>query len=206
VPTPCLDFSYSPYVALFFAFNGVRTEYGLKKKKYSVIYALNVNQLASHWAKSKISAKDFGETYNSFLNHDKSLLDNAYPADLLQFISLPGSNNLRMQRQMGAFIYDTLNYQYRNLKDLEEYIEKIKETDTHTGIFVEPGEPTLYKIYINQSCTGNILQRLELMNMTGGYLYGDADGVAMDVRNCHNYNTKTFYLRDIDLPNLDDTI
>jgi hypothetical protein len=24
VPTPCLDFSYSPYVALFFAFNGVR--------------------------------------------------------------------------------------------------------------------------------------------------------------------------------------
>ena len=27
VPTPCLDFSYSPFVALFFAFDGVRRSY-----------------------------------------------------------------------------------------------------------------------------------------------------------------------------------
>ena len=26
VPTPCIDFSYSPYVGLFFAFNGVRNQ------------------------------------------------------------------------------------------------------------------------------------------------------------------------------------
>jgi len=50
-PTPCLDFSYSPYVGLFFAFNGVRINYYSKKNHYSVVYALNINQLALEWAK-----------------------------------------------------------------------------------------------------------------------------------------------------------
>jgi len=37
VPTPCIDFSYSPYVALFFAFNGVRKKYPKPEKpEYSV--------------------------------------------------------------------------------------------------------------------------------------------------------------------------
>jgi len=169
VPTPCLDFSYSPYVALFFAFNEVRTEYGLKKKKYSVIYALNVRRLAAHWARSHSHVNNFNETFQAFMNPDKSAFDNGFPADHLQFIPLPGSKNPRMQRQIGAFIYDTLNYQYRNVKDLEEFIEQLKEVDVHDGTTVQAGKPTMYKIFINQTCTGNIFQRLELMNMTGGY-------------------------------------
>lgn len=206
VPTPCLDFSYSPFVALFFAFNGVRTQYGSKKKNYSVVYALNVQQLAANWAKMHMHVKDHHETFTSFICPDKSLFDSGFPADCLQFIPQPGSKNPRMQRQMGNFIYDTLNYKYRNMKDLEEFIGQMKESDVHTGTTVEPAEPTLYKIHINQTCTGNILQRLELMNMTGGYLYGDADGVAMDIKNTYNYNSKTFFLRDVDVPTPNDTI
>src|SRR5271166_6208647 len=45
VPTPCLDFSYSPYVALFFAFDGTR--YTRENPENSVIYALDVTALAS---------------------------------------------------------------------------------------------------------------------------------------------------------------
>lgn len=194
VPTPCHDFSYSPYVALFFAFNEVKISFN-RQKNYSVIYALNVQQLAANWAKMHMHVEDFHETYNSFLMPGDDLLKNGFPADCLQFIPQPGSNNPRMQRQMGAFIYDTLNYRYRKIKDLEEFIEKIDDG----------GEPTMYKIYVNQICTGNVLQRLELMNITGGYLYGNADGVAMDVKNFYNYNPKTFYLRDVDVPSLDDT-
>jgi hypothetical protein len=43
------------------------------------------------------------------------------------------------------------------------------------------------------------------MNMMGGNLYGDADGVALDIKNTYNYNPKFSYLRDIKSPNLDDT-
>ena len=205
VPTPCLDFSYSPYVALFFGFNGVRPKYGSNKNKYSVIYALNVNRLAAHWARIHSHLNDSSLNLETFMYPPKEALDNGFPANHLQFIPLPGSKNPRMQRQMGALLYDTLNYQALKLKDLEDYIDKIKEPGIQYGTMVEPWEPTLYKIYINQASTGNIFQRLELMNMTGGYLYGDANGVAMDIKNTHNYNPKSFYLRDVDLPDLDDT-
>lgn len=43
------------------------------------------------------------------------------------------------------------------------------------------------------------------MNMTGGTLYGDADGVALDIKNAYNYNPKFSYLKDIKSPELDDT-
>jgi len=42
LPSPLLDWSFSPYVAVFFAFNGKRPN----PKKRSVIYALNLNGLA----------------------------------------------------------------------------------------------------------------------------------------------------------------
>jgi len=50
-----------------------------------------------------------------------------------------------------------------------------------------------------------VFEKLELMNITGGNLYGDADGVALDIKNAYNYNPKFSYLRNIRLPQLDDT-
>lgn len=209
VPTPCLDFSYSPYVALFFAFNGVRINYESKKKHYSVIYALNVNQLAFEWAKKTNPPKDntdkFYNAYKEFQDAGEKFLENGFPANELQFIPFPGKSNIRMQKQLGALLYDTLNYSYMGVKDLEEYIEKSTETPVLENGETKAGEPILYKIHINQQCTGDIFQKLELMNMTGGNLYCDADGVALDIKNAYNYNPKFSYLRDIKSLELDDT-
>ena len=209
VPTPSLDFSYSPYVALFFAFNEVRLNYETKKNSYSIIYALNINQLASEWAKEKkLGSEKINFNYDrywQFQNPKDSFFENGFPANVLQFIPYPGKNNTRMQKQLGALLYDTMNYKYLDLKDLEEYIEKINETDVYENDETKKGEPTLYKVYINHKCISEVFQRLELMNMTAGNLYGDADGVALDIKNAYYYNPKFSYLRDVTLPNHDDT-
>lgn len=207
VPTPCLDFSYSPYVALFFAFNGTRVP--RKKTAYSVVYALNIKQLAEAWAKEEHNPKDnidvFYKAFRKFQYAKPEDFENGFPANFLQFIPFPGRSNKRMQRQLGCFVYDTLWYGHRGLIDLEDYIEKKIEIPFFDGVETKPGKPILTKIFINQAATSDVFARLELMNITGGNLYDSADGVALDVKNAYNYNPKFSYLRDIEPPPLDDT-
>jgi hypothetical protein len=205
VPTPCLDFSYSPYVALFFAFNGVRVPRG-KKKPYSVVYALNVHQLAKARAKELHDPKNDSDAFHeAFHSFQRPKWENGFPANTLQFIPFPGTANKRMQRQLGCLVYDTLWYSHLGLKDLEDYIAKKTETPFFDGKETLPGKPILTKIFINQSAASDVFARLELMNITGGNLYDSADGVALDIRNAYNYNPKFSYLRDVEPPHLDDT-
>lgn len=208
VPTPCLDFSYSPYVALFFAFNSVRHP-RKKKKRYSVVYALNINQLAQERAKERYPAP---EQDNAFYDHFRSFqwpadgyFDNGFPSNELQFIPFPGSKNKRMQRQLGCLLYDTLWHKRMGNKDLEEYLSKINETPVVENGKREPGSPILVKALINQEAVSEVFERLELMNLTGAHLYGNAEGVALDLKNAYNYNQKFSYLRDVKMPHFDDT-
>lgn len=206
VPTPCLDFSYSPYVALFFAFNGVRIKH--TETDYVVVYALDLQKLAHEWAKTvsdpKIDIDAFYKNYHGFTYPPENLFDNGFPAGLLQFIPFPGKANSRMQKQLGALLYDTINYNYRAENNIEELIENIVETKTYAkGEEVDTG-PTMYKIFINKKAAASVFERLELMNINGGTLYGDADGVALDVKNTYNYNPKFSYLRDVRMQLPDD--
>jgi len=165
--------------------------------------------MASEWAKKisppKENTDEFHSAYRGFQNPGEEFFKNGFPANKLQFIPFPGKNNTRMQRQLGALLYDTLDYGQMGVKDLEEYIEGITETPVSENGKTNPGIPILHKIYINQKCVGKVFEKLELINMTGGNLYGDADGVALDIKNAYNYNPKFSYLRDVRSPQLDDT-
>lgn len=206
VPTPCLDFSYSLYVALFFAFNGVRVSGG--KNTYSVVYALNINQLADAWAKELHDPREnntaFYETFQNFKFPRQGIFKNEFPGNILQFIPFPGLLNKRMQRQLGCLLYDTLWYGHRNLLDLEDYIDKKKEPEVYDGTTTRPGKPILTKVLINQKAVSEVFERLELMNIMGGILYDSAEGVVFDIKNAYNYNPKFSYLRDVEPPSLDD--
>ena len=198
VPTPCLDFTYSPYIALFFAFNneleGIRYYKEIEGNEV-VVYALNVRELAGAWARSLADSNAETEEYNravrEFLYPLRTLFKHSFPTGILQFIPYPSKLNKRMQRQQGALLYDTLDYRKMGYDGFEEFIGGIKEGN---------GEAALIKMRISKQCLPRILERLELMGITGGMLYQDADGVAMDVINSYYYNPKTGYLRDIFFP------
>ncbi|MFZ4439693.1 MAG: FRG domain-containing protein [Syntrophales bacterium] len=209
VPMPCIDFSYSPYVALFFAFNGIRKQYPKPETpKYSVVYVLDVGQMGEIWARfaTKLSKENSGSVFHRFRYPEGELFQSGFPAGVLQLIPFPGKYNNRMQRQFGALLYDTLNYRHLGFMDIEEFIEKQEEPqEALPDGTTKTGSPILTKLYIDQQYVSDVFTKLELMGMTGGTLYMDPNGVALDVINSYNYNHKTQYLRGIKFPKIDES-
>lgn len=199
VPSPCIDFSYSPFIAIYFAINRAFKIAYNSGEKYFVIYALNIKKLAEAIAQReniRTGKKEFDDNlYRRFLLGKPEIFKNDFPDNTLLFLPYPSSINKRMLIQNGAMLYDTIRYPYNHTKDLEEYIENISELPT-TG---EPDTlPTLYKIMINKSQIANAFQILESTNILGGYLFMNEEGIVDDVINARSYLPKSEYLWDID--------
>jgi hypothetical protein len=196
VPSPLIDFTYSPYVALFFAYNdiGYRHE---QADQTVVIHVLDLSQLASAEHRRFIPSNI--PKYNWFFDqNDKiydEMLDERYPMNVLKFFQHPASWNIRMQRQIGCFLYDTIRHKLLGFRDLEEFIEKADEVDSLEA----PGRSCLTKVFFKKFWIGAILARLELMGITGTHLLGQ-EGAAMDVRNSYLYGRKTGRPWDLRLP------
>ena len=195
LPAPLLDFSWSPYVALFFSVDGVGY---LNKPSKSVVYALNLTQLALHWVRNKTDDRgtEFGKLCDKFLYSSEPLHDH-FPGNSLAVIRDPGPYSTRMHNQLGAFIYCTLDYDSRGCKDFEDYLHTVnEEQDRHDSPRILIGKrPVLTKVFIKHDWATEIFQRLELWNITGAKLFGIAEGVAADVWNSYHYHPKTAFLR-----------
>lgn len=206
VPTPALDFSYSPYVALFFAFDGQRINYKAEVPEYVAVYALDIDALAFGWASYMHSTKGseaWDATRVAFLRPKASYFDAGFPPSTLQFLPQPGQHNHRMHRQLGCLLYDTMNFDGTAWKNLDDFIHDFKEPATH-GDPSSP-QPTAFKILIEMKCISDVLSKLELMNINGASLYLSAEGVARDVVNAYSYNPKAMWLRDINSDPIDET-
>jgi FRG domain len=180
LPSPLIDWSFSPYVSMFFAFNGVATSEGK-----SVIYALDVQELSELYASAVTQdINSFNEARNGFFP-DKPFLD-CYPPDQLFFLKHPALWNVRMTRQMGAFLYDTLNYSRLGAASLEAFVEQTPLSHRR-----ERNEVPLYalrKITVPHSEARNVFKHLALAGITGTRLLDDYEGAVADVINAYYFH------------------
>jgi hypothetical protein len=198
-----IDFSLSPYVALFFAFNGVRP-LEAKKGEHAAIYCLNILALAGVWARQcarqldgSISGTEFNNHHHRFLYNQEEPFVNGYKPGIVKYFDMPASWNRRMQRQHGVFLYDTLNYPLAEYADLEAYLGQSEVPGPDEKVM-------LTKVLIPHKVGREIFERLELMGITATHLYDSHEGAALDVVNAYNYGRKTGRAWDVGLPPGDD--
>jgi FRG domain len=202
VPSPLIDFSYSPYMATFFAFSGVRP-YDSTDADRAAIYCLNVFELAGVWARiyvrrpdGSIDGQRFTVEHNNFIYEQNDLFQDGYPASLLKFVSTPASWNRRMRRQVGCFLYDSLPYPWLGHSDLEHLLTEEKEIRREP----QTGEVMLTKVFLPHRQGRDVLQRLDLMGISATHLYDSHEGAAIDVVNSYNYDRKMGHVWDLRLP------
>lgn len=96
IPSPLIDFSSSPYVAVFFAFSGIRP-HDAKKGEHAVIYCLNMFELAGMWARDRARQLDgsigekFTEIHNNFLYNMSDPFTRGYESGILKYLDIPAS-------------------------------------------------------------------------------------------------------------------
>lgn len=177
LPSPLIDFSRSPYVALWQAMNGKRPwEAG-----NASLYALDVNKLGILW---QIYCGNAADAFAQFRHSEaRELFEHEYPINTLQFIALPTSWNTRMLRQMGTFVYDSLQYgRGVDFTDLEDFIRK--------GVDPRGPDPdhenfTIHKILVPYREAKNVFRRLDLMGINGTRLFDNHEGAVADVVNSY---------------------
>jgi hypothetical protein len=190
LPSPLIDFSHSPFVALWMAFNGIRPW----EDGDSAVYALDIKGLGILWQQFTSKA----DAFDKFRWSERpDLFQHEYPLDTLQLVEFPASWNTRMLRQLGLFVYDSLQYRRSvNYSDLEDFIDKgVDPTDP-------AGAPTftLYKLVIPHAAATDVFQHLELMGISGTHLYNNHEGAVADVNNSYVFNRKTGFAHNIIVP------
>lgn len=165
VPTRLLDFSESPYVALYFALE----TYSYLSRADLAIYALDYRGIMDcsikHIARRD---SDFEEDRRSV--HGKadvvfeSIVDRfSYP---IAWIAEPKQVNARLDRQAGSFLI---------CGDRGAHIEDILAAPEYAGVIMQ-------KICIPGSLYASCFATLRKMNLTSKSLYGDLDGLARAIR------------------------
>lgn len=164
VPTRLLDFTESPFVALFFAFDGVQPssedacaiwaiDYrALTKKSIEVIHNIDES--------FRLNYKDVQMQQDDVFE----LIDqNSY--DVL-WTTEPGKFNLRLERQRGSFLISG---------NIRRRISELLELLMPEGSF--------RKIIIPSSFADEVFIILKKMGINNSRLFSDIDGLGKDVKN-----------------------
>lgn len=165
VPTRMLDFTESPYVALYFALEAYRPNL----HKDMAIYAIDYTDLMNA-SISEISGVDplFGETRESIQTKTDEVFDRVSVDNLpcVLWMTEPARLNVRIDRQAGTFLVPT---------NLRRRIKDLVDTAPYKNCKIE-------KIVIRSDLYPNIFSLLRKMNITGKAIYGDLNGLAQSIR------------------------
>ena len=160
-----------------------------------MVYALNIGRLERNWALRR--TPDRGPAFDDVCRQFRRIEESESNAVDIRFIPFPGLQAERMQRQLGAFLYCTLDYAAAGVCDLEDFLDKKidEKGDARESPNLLSKGPVLTKIVFRHEWATEVFKRLELMNIKGGTLLRSAEGVAMDVWNGYHYNPEATHLR-----------
>lgn len=165
VPTRLLDFTVSPFIALFFAFDGVNPE----QEDRCAIWAIDYRDLTKKVIEYiKEQDKNFSLSYSEVqmkqdLVFETIINQNSY--DVL-WTTEPGVLNLRLERQKGTFL---LSGNIR--KRISDLLPKFLSNQTYKKIIIPASLSTeAYKI-------------MDKMGISNSRLFSDIDGLGKDIKN-----------------------
>ncbi|WP_086639158.1 FRG domain-containing protein [Acetobacter okinawensis] len=165
IPTRLLDFTASPYVALYFALEN----YNPYLKKDISVFAINYDQFRQKsFEYIKKNNNDFNFSIDNLLENQDQIFDKF--VDLrshnIVWITEPEILNVRLDRQAGSFLMS-------GNRDLR--IEDALNLELYKNCSFE-------KLIISHSLYREIFALLRKMNLNSKSLYGDLDGLARSIR------------------------
>lgn len=165
IPTRLIDFTESPYIALYFALESCSP----KTNSHIAIYAINYSALIEA-SLGHIRRMDGGfkeDMISAYLKRDSIFEDiiDRFSYDIV-WITEPTVLNKRLDRQSGSFLLSG----NRDVK-IEAALNEMKYTSVDVQKLVIP--TTLYS---------NIYALLRKMNITAKSIYGDLFGLAQSIK------------------------
>ena len=162
LPTRLLDWTFSPYVALFFAFDGSGSKLLSEDVAVWCLDFARFREGAIAWQRNEEGDETGGDDDAVWERYQQGL-------DAISLVRYVSGENIRQNRQMGAFTQS-----HREVNRLEDYIEAKRRWF---------GPRTLRKLVIRESEHEKALRDLELMGLDAAYLLGDIGGASRLVYN-----------------------
>ena len=164
-PTRLIDFTESPYVALYFALDA----YNPLLRNDLAIYAIDYNSIMDE-SLAFISERDssFKKTRHEIIGKQDELFDDVVDRFSYEivWITEPLELNARIDRQSGTFLISG---------DKEKRIEDLLSRDMYKDVNV-------LKFVVPHSIYENIYALLRKMNINAKTIYGDLSGLAKSIK------------------------
>ena len=165
VPTRLLDFTESPYVALYFALEAYTPQLHQDFAVFAIDYSGVMERSIEHIAQRDEDFRETRSTVNSRRDEVFETIVDRFAYDVA-WITEPGQMNARLDRQVGTFLLSG---------NRGARLEEVLQSEIYNGI-------AAIKYRISYELYKGIFALLRKMNVTSKSLYGDLDGLARGIR------------------------